>query len=163
MFNKARYRRLEMGKAEACFSDIVENTAEAYSALPAWENGHPNIYVFSFSAFATAKSHVRHMKCYACSQDLVHLLFSHQPSSLVKLWRTSWSRCQQRCISTEFCWGFSEQVAGSLLSRWAFSCQQSSRMKFPSLETPLCCCVAKGFCRLFYCLNSHQICIIIQA
>lgn len=28
---------------------------------------------------------------------------------------------------------------------------------------PLCCCVAKGFCRLLYCLNSHQICIIIQA
>lgn len=28
---------------------------------------------------------------------------------------------------------------------------------------PLCGCVAKGFCRLLYCLNSHQICTIIQA
>lgn len=27
---------------------------------------------------------------------------------------------------------------------------------------PFCCCVTKGFCRLLYCLNSHQICIITQ-
>lgn len=105
-------------------------------ALATWQNGCPNIWCFSFSAFAKAKSQIRHMKCYACSQDLAHLLFSPQPSSPVKLRRISWSRCQRRCISAGFCWGFSEQVAGSLLSRWAFSCQRSRRMKFPSLETP---------------------------
>lgn len=39
---------------------------------------------------------------------------------------------------------------------------KAARWNFLLWRHPLCCCVAKGFHRLLYCLNSYQICIIIQ-
>lgn len=39
--HKARYMRMEMGKAKTSLSDMLENVLEACSALAAGENGHP--------------------------------------------------------------------------------------------------------------------------
>lgn len=162
MFHKARYTGLEVEKAKTCLGGILEHVSEAYPALEAWENGHSNIYIGLFFSFCNSKE-----------PDTWNgmLVLRTWPTFSLAISPPALSNCEEPAgagVSRDVS---AQSFAGVSQSEWQvlFYHAETSPVRravgwnFLLWRPPFCCCVAKGFCRLFYCLNSHQICIIIQA
>lgn len=152
-----------MEKAKSSLGHILEHVSEAYSALVAWENGHSNIYRVFLQL-------LQQQRARSDAWNVV-LVLRTWPTFALAISPPALSNCKgpagagvSRDVSAQSFAGVSQSEWQVLFYHAETSpVRKAAGWNFLLWRPPFCCCVAKGFCRLFYCLNSHQICIIIQA
>lgn len=152
------------GQNKTSLSHTLEDVSEAYSALAAWEDDCPGIGWLSvfFQPLQQQGARSDTLKSTLVFRTWLTFSLAMSPPAL--------SNCEgpagagaSRDVSVRSFAGVSQSKWQDLFYHAEPSpVSRAARWNFLLWRPPLCCCVAKGFCRLLYCLNSHQICIIIQ-